>query len=122
MLGRRWIDSLPLRLGSRASEYARDAVAFAVSLGQIVIPTAGAYLLTRALDTTGLAGAWARPILMVLPVAALIWLMIVPMLVKIDFAALGQVKEHWRGIGVTLTREPGGSALGEQIRSLVLEP
>jgi ACR3 family arsenite transporter len=37
-----------------------------------------------------------------LPVAALIWLMIVPMLLKIDFAALGQVKEHWRGIGVTL--------------------
>ena len=37
-----------------------------------------------------------------LPVATLIWLMIVPMLVKIDFAALGQVKEHWRGIGVTL--------------------
>jgi ACR3 family arsenite transporter len=37
-----------------------------------------------------------------LPVAALIWLMIVPMLVKIDFAALGQVKEYWRGIGVTL--------------------
>jgi ACR3 family arsenite transporter len=37
-----------------------------------------------------------------LPVAALIWLMIIPMLVKIDFAALAQVKEHWRGIGVTL--------------------
>ena len=37
-----------------------------------------------------------------LPVAALIWLMIVPMLVKIDFAALAQVREHWRGIGVTL--------------------
>ncbi len=37
-----------------------------------------------------------------LPVAVLIWLMIVPMLIKIDFAALGQVKEHWRGIGVTL--------------------
>ena len=37
-----------------------------------------------------------------LPVAALIWLMIIPMLMKIDFAALGQVKEHWRGIGVTL--------------------
>jgi ACR3 family arsenite transporter len=37
-----------------------------------------------------------------LPVAALIWLMIVPMLIKIDFAALGQVKEHWRGIVVTL--------------------
>ena len=37
-----------------------------------------------------------------LPVAILIWLMIIPMLMKIDFAALGRVKEHWRGIGVTL--------------------
>lgn len=37
-----------------------------------------------------------------LPVAVLIWAMIVPMLVKIDFAALSQVTRHWRGIGVTL--------------------
>ncbi|SDO19553.1 arsenite transporter, ACR3 family [Filomicrobium insigne] len=37
-----------------------------------------------------------------LPIAVLIWLMIIPMLIKIDFAALGHVKEHWRGIGVTL--------------------
>lgn len=37
-----------------------------------------------------------------IPVALLVWLMIVPMLVKIDFAALGRVREHWRGIGVTL--------------------
>ena len=37
-----------------------------------------------------------------LPVAVLIWLMIIPMLVKIDFASLARVKEHWRGIGVTL--------------------
>ena len=37
-----------------------------------------------------------------LPVAVLIWLMIIPMLVKIDFGALHQVKDHWRGIGVTL--------------------
>ncbi|MBA2127574.1 arsenical-resistance protein [Hyphomicrobium methylovorum] len=37
-----------------------------------------------------------------LPVAVLIWLMIIPMLVKIDFSALSKVKEHWRGIGVTL--------------------
>ena len=37
-----------------------------------------------------------------LPVAALIWLMIIPMLMKIDFSALAQVREHWRGIGVTL--------------------
>ncbi len=34
--------------------------------------------------------------------AVLIWLMIIPMLLKIDFSALAQVKEHWRGIGVTL--------------------
>ena len=37
-----------------------------------------------------------------LPVAVLIWLMIIPMLMKIDFAALGEVRKHWRGIGVTL--------------------
>src|SRR5690349_16609687 len=37
-----------------------------------------------------------------LPVAALIWLMVIPMLIKIDFASLGRVREHWRGIGVTL--------------------
>ena len=37
-----------------------------------------------------------------LPVAVLIWLMIIPMLLKIDFGALGQVREHWRGVGVTL--------------------
>ncbi|WP_341990948.1 ACR3 family arsenite efflux transporter [Azorhizobium sp. AG788] len=37
-----------------------------------------------------------------LPVAVLIWLMVVPMLLKIDFAALRQVGQHWRGIGVTL--------------------
>ena len=37
-----------------------------------------------------------------LPVALLIWLMIIPMLMKIDFAALRQVGAHWRGIGVTL--------------------
>jgi arsenite transporter len=37
-----------------------------------------------------------------LPVAVLIWLMIIPMLLKIDFRALHQVKEHWKGIGVTL--------------------
>jgi arsenite transporter len=37
-----------------------------------------------------------------LPVAILIWLMVVPMLIKIDFAALGQVRRHWRGIGITL--------------------
>ena len=37
-----------------------------------------------------------------LPVGLLIWIMIIPMLLKIDFGALGQVKSHVRGIGVTL--------------------
>lgn len=37
-----------------------------------------------------------------LPVAGLVWLMIVPMLMKVDFAATRQVGRHWRGIGVTL--------------------
>lgn len=37
-----------------------------------------------------------------LPVGILIWIMIIPMLLKIDFGALSQVKEHWRGIGITL--------------------
>ena len=37
-----------------------------------------------------------------LPVAMLVWLMIVPMLLKIDPAALGQVKGHWRGIAATV--------------------
>ncbi len=37
-----------------------------------------------------------------LPVAVLIWLMIIPMLLRIDFAALGEVRQHWRGVGVTL--------------------
>ena len=37
-----------------------------------------------------------------LPVGLLIWVMVVPMLVKVDFGALGQVRQHWRGISVTL--------------------
>ncbi|MGV3579568.1 ACR3 family arsenite efflux transporter [Brevundimonas sp.] len=37
-----------------------------------------------------------------LPVAVLVWLMIIPMLLKVDFSALAQVGRHWRGIGVTL--------------------
>ncbi len=37
-----------------------------------------------------------------IPVGLLIWVMIIPMLMKIDFAALHQVKSHWKGIGVTL--------------------
>ena len=37
-----------------------------------------------------------------IPVGLLIWVMIIPMLLRIDFAALHQVGQHWRGVGVTL--------------------
>jgi ACR3 family arsenite transporter len=37
-----------------------------------------------------------------IPVALLIWLMIVPMLLRVDFGAMGKVARHWRGIAVTL--------------------
>jgi arsenite transporter len=37
-----------------------------------------------------------------LPVGLLIWIMIIPMLIKVDFGALGQIRRHVRGIGVTL--------------------
>ncbi|MDD0837665.1 ACR3 family arsenite efflux transporter [Curvibacter sp. HBC61] len=37
-----------------------------------------------------------------LPVGLLIWVMIIPMLIKVDFSALGEVRQHLRGIGVTL--------------------
>jgi arsenite transporter len=37
-----------------------------------------------------------------LPVGLLIWIMIIPMLLKVDFSALHQVRQHIRGIGVTL--------------------
>ena len=37
-----------------------------------------------------------------IPVGVLIWVMIIPMLLRIDFGALHEVRKHWRGIGVTL--------------------
>jgi len=37
-----------------------------------------------------------------LPIGVLIWLMIVPMLMRVDFGSLGAVRQHWRGFGVTL--------------------
>ncbi|MCA9473113.1 MAG: ACR3 family arsenite efflux transporter [Nitrospira sp.] len=37
-----------------------------------------------------------------IPVAVLIWLMMIPMLLKIDFSALQDVMQHWKGIAVTL--------------------
>lgn len=60
-----------------------------IALGQIM---PGAFQLVGALEIAKVN----------LPVAGLIWLMIIPMLLKIDFAALKEVGQHWRGIGVTL--------------------
>ena len=37
-----------------------------------------------------------------IPVAVLIWLMIVPMLLRVDFTAMAQVAQHWRGMAVTV--------------------
>ena len=37
-----------------------------------------------------------------LPVGLLIWVMIIPMLVKVDFGALHEVRQHIKGIGITL--------------------
>lgn len=37
-----------------------------------------------------------------IPVAVLIWLMIIPMLIKVDFSTLHQAKRYWRGVGITL--------------------
>ena len=37
-----------------------------------------------------------------LPVGLLIWIMIIPMLIKVDFGAMGEVKSHVKGIGITL--------------------
>jgi ACR3 family arsenite transporter len=58
------------------------------------------------------AGQWFPPLFQAIgrmevarvnvPVGLLIWVMIIPMLVKVDFSALGEVRQHARGIGVTL--------------------
>ncbi len=37
-----------------------------------------------------------------IPVAVLIWIMIIPMLLKVNFQSLHQVRSHWKGIGVTV--------------------
>ncbi len=37
-----------------------------------------------------------------IPVAVLVWLMIIPMLLKVDLKALKGVRQHWRGVGITL--------------------
>lgn len=56
-----------------------------------------------ALAPDGFAALGAMEVASInLPIAGLVWLMIIPMLLKVDFSALAQVGRHWRGIGVTL--------------------
>lgn len=71
-LGRHWIGSLPSRLSARASEYSRAVVAFITSLGQIVIPMIGIFLLVRGLKATNYPGAWTTPLLDAVPFAAVV--------------------------------------------------
>lgn len=69
--GRRFVDSLPSRLGARAEGDARAVLAFIVSLGQILLPMVGVTLLAWGLAATGLFGKWATPFLLALPLGAL---------------------------------------------------
>src|SRR5690606_6990496 len=70
-LSRRWVQGLPERLGARASQNAREAVAFLTSLLQILLPYAGVRLAVAALEASELFGAYFRRMLVALPAAAL---------------------------------------------------
>ncbi|MRX51325.1 DUF3772 domain-containing protein [Paracoccus sp. S-4012] len=67
--GRAWVDRLPARLSARLSPGASGAVDFLASLGQIVLPVAGVWLVALAFDRGGLVGDWGRPFLHAAPVA-----------------------------------------------------
>ncbi|WP_299360336.1 DUF3772 domain-containing protein [uncultured Paracoccus sp.] len=69
--GWRWIGALPARLSARMPDHSRGAAVFVASLGQIVVPAAGVYLVALAIDRTGLVGDWGRPFLLALPSAGL---------------------------------------------------
>ena len=87
-----------------------EAVARPVALGGferflsvwVALCMVAGILLGHALPGVFAAIAAAEVAHVNLPVAALIWLMIVPMLLKIDLGALGEVGAHWRGIAVTV--------------------
>lgn len=69
--GRDWINEAPLRLSARASERTRTVVEFAVSIGQIIVPVLGIVLAVVALLSTDLFADWGRPLLILLPAAAM---------------------------------------------------
>jgi arsenite transporter len=72
-----------------------------LSLWVVICIVAGT-LLGQALPGVFAALAAAEVAKVNLPVAILIWVMIIPMLLKIDFSAMGDVSRQWRGIGVTV--------------------
>ncbi|MDF3605300.1 DUF3772 domain-containing protein [Paracoccus sp. DMF-8] len=69
--GRDWINEAPSRLSARASERTRTVVEFGVSLGQIIVPVLGVVLVVVALFSTNLFADWGRPLLVLLPPAAM---------------------------------------------------
>lgn len=69
--GRNWVNEAPSRLSARASERTRTVVEFAVSFGQIIVPVLGIVLAVVALLATGLFADWGRPLLIMLPAAAM---------------------------------------------------
>lgn len=71
--GRSRVNSLPSRLSARASDYSRAVVAFVTSLGQILIPMIGIYLMIRAIQETTFPSEWMTPVLDAVPVAAVIF-------------------------------------------------
>ncbi len=83
-------------LGSRMGAFERNLTWWV--LGCILVGT----LLGWALPGPFAAIAGMEVARVNLPVALLVWVMIIPMLLRIDFGALRQVGRHWRGIGVTL--------------------
>ena len=85
-----------VKLSQRMGPFERHLTLWVVAC--IVVGTALGYLFPGAFAALG-AMEMAK---VNLPVAILIWLMIIPMLLKIDFGAMGQVRRHWKGIGVTV--------------------
>ena len=70
--GRRRIDDLPALLGARAAGDARAVIAFIVSLGQIMAPVIGVFLIAYALISAGFSGDWIMPFLIGWPLAVLV--------------------------------------------------
>ena len=69
--GRRWMERLALRLIGNTTVHGRSAYGLLMSLGQVLLPLAGVYLLVAALRLTGLIGLSGNAVLDVLPQAGL---------------------------------------------------